>query len=372
MRYYEEKPAVLLLEDGKAFYGKAAGKIGITTGEVCFNTGMTGYQEIFTDPSYFGQIMVCTNVHIGNYGIKEDESQSENVKIAGLVVRNYTERFSRKMADSSIQDFLLRENLVGMTDVDTRELVLYIRSQGAMNAIISSETQNLVQLGEILKGTPIMNGLELSSTVCTEHSYTLGEDHTGPAIAVLDLGVKTNILNNLLNRNCRIKVFPAKTPFEELAAWQPDAYFISNGPGDPAAMDYAVETTRAALDSDKPLFGICLGHQLFAKAMNVGTFKMHNGHRGLNHPVKNLITGKCEITSQNHGFGIIKDDLDQIADLEITHINLNDGSVEGIRHKFKPAFSVQYHPEAAPGPNDASYLFDFFIQLIEESKAKNN
>lgn len=366
MKFFEDKPALLLLEDGTVFQGKAAGKIGTTTGEICFNTGMTGYQEVFTDPSYYGQIMVCTNVHIGNYGIKESESQSETVKISGLVVRNYSSQFSRKQADESIHEFLLRQGIVAICDIDTRELVAQIRDKGAMNAIISSETQDIEALKEVLRTTPDMKGLELSSEVSVKNAYEMGMENEGPKVAVLDLGVKENILNNLKTRGCRLKVFPAKTSQQEMAAWQPDAYFISNGPGDPAAMDYAVETTREILNSGKPMFGICLGHQLFAQAMGVGTFKMHNGHRGLNHPVKNIITGRCEITSQNHGFGVVPEDVETNPELEVTHVNLNDNSIEGIRHKSRPAFTVQYHPEAAPGPSDAHYLFDDFLKLIED------
>ncbi|MGZ5245245.1 MAG: glutamine-hydrolyzing carbamoyl-phosphate synthase small subunit [Bacteroidia bacterium] len=364
MKVFEEKAAVLLLADGKVFYGKAAGKIGTTTGEICFNTGMTGYQEVFTDPSYYGQIMVTTNVHIGNYGIRKIENQSSDVKIAGLVCRNFNTGYSRKMADSSLQDFFLENNIIAIADVDTRALVNYIRDKGAMNAVISSEETDIEKLKEILNQTPSMEGLELSTDVSTKEPYFIGNPEAMYRVAVLDLGVKQNILDNFLQRDCYLKVFPAHTTYEEMKSWNPHGYFISNGPGDPAAMPYAVETTRKVVDDDQPLFGICLGHQILAQTFGIGTYKLHNGHRGLNHPVKNLITGHCEITSQNHGFGVIAEDVAKTPDVEVTHVNLNDNSVEGIRHKTKKAFSVQYHPEAAPGPHDAGYLFDDFIKMI--------
>jgi carbamoyl-phosphate synthase small subunit len=368
MKTAEDKPAIILLEDGKVFYGKAAGIIGTATGEICFNTGMTGYQELFTDPSYYGQIMVTTNVHIGNYGVKLDESQSGSIKIAALVCRNFTNQYSRKVADESIQDFLVQNNLVAVTGVDTRGLVTYIRDKGAMNAIVSSEELDIEKLKQKLAQLPSMEGLELSSEVTLKEPVELGEPDASIKIAVLDLGVKSNILNNMVKRGARLKVFPAKTKIEEIRAWNPDAYFLSNGPGDPAAMPYAVETAKEMLKDEKPLFGICLGHQILAQTFGIHTYKMHNGHRGLNHPVKNLITGRSEITSQNHGFAVKAEDVEKNPDVEITHINLNDNTVEGIRHKHLKAFSVQYHPEASPGPHDANYLFDDFINLINNSK----
>jgi carbamoyl-phosphate synthase small subunit len=364
MKFFEERQAILLLEDGKVFYGKAAGKIGTTTGEICFNTGMTGYQEIFTDPSYYGQIMVATNVHIGNYGIRNNESQSNAIKIAGLVCRNYNVQYSRKMADSSIQDFFLDDDLVAITNIDTRGLVNYIRHKGSMNAIISSEETDLQVLKTMLDNTPSMNGLELSSLVTTKEAYELGNTNAGHRVAVLDLGVKQNILNNFLKRDCALKVFPARATLADINEWNPDAYFLSNGPGDPAAMPYAVETARQMITDKRPLFGICLGHQSLAQVFGISTYKMHNGHRGLNHPVKNIIRNHCEITSQNHGFAINADDVAKTPDVEVTHLNLNDNTVEGIRHKHLKAFSVQYHPEAAPGPHDAGYLFDDFMEMI--------
>ncbi len=362
--YYTKLPAVLLLADGTVYHGKAAGKIGTTTGEICFNTGMTGYQEVFTDPSYFGQIMVTTNTHIGNYGIANAETESDDIKIAGLVCKNFNIPFSRKQADQSIQDYFQDENLVGISDVDTRELVRHIRDKGAMNAIISSEILDIDELKAKLAEVPSMDGLELSSKVTTKEPYYIGDENSKIKVAVLDLGVKKNILRNFSERGVYAKVFPAKTTFEEMEKWSPNGYFVSNGPGDPAAMPYALETVKDVLKSDKPMFGICLGHQLLALANGIGTVKMFNGHRGLNHPVKNVIKDHCEVTSQNHGFGVVEDDVRNSEKVEITHINLNDKSIEGIRVKGKNAFSVQYHPESSPGPHDSRYLFDDFIAML--------
>lgn len=365
MTNYTKLPAILLLADGTVFYGKAAGKIGTTTGEICFNTGMTGYQEVFTDPSYFGQIMVTTNTHIGNYGIHQDEIESESIKIAGLVCKNYNIVYSRKEASESIQDNFQNENIVGISEVDTRALVRHIRNKGAMNAIISSEITDINELKSKLAAVPAMDGLELSSQVSTTTPYYYGNPEASYKIAALDLGIKKNILRNFDDRDCYIKVFPAKTSFEEMDKWGAQGYFISNGPGDPAAMPYAIDTVKSVLAANKPLFGICLGHQLLAEANGIGTMKMFNGHRGLNHPVKNIIRNQCEVTSQNHGFGVVPEEVRQSDLVEITHINLNDQSIEGIRVKGKKAFSVQYHPESSPGPHDSRYLFDEFIQLIK-------
>jgi carbamoyl-phosphate synthase small subunit len=365
MTNYTKLPAILLLADGTVYYGKAAGKIGTTSGEICFNTGMTGYQEIFTDPSYFAQIMVTTNAHIGNYGIHKEEVESGSIKIAGLVCKNYNIGFSRKEASESIQDYFQNENIVGISDIDTRALVRHIRHKGAMNAIISSEITDLDELKAKLSEVPSMDGLELSSQVSTKEPYFYGSPNATYKIAALDLGIKKNILRNFDNRDIYVQVFPAKTTFEEMNKWGADGYFISNGPGDPSAMPYAIETVQQILAADKPMFGICLGHQLLAEANGIGTMKMFNGHRGLNHPVKNIIKNHCEVTSQNHGFGVIPDDVRKSDKVEITHINLNDQSIEGIRVKGKKAFSVQYHPESSPGPHDSRYLFDDFIEMIK-------
>ncbi len=364
MTNYSTLPAILLLADGTVYHGKAAGKIGTTTGEICFNTGTTGYQEIFTDPSYYGQIMVTTNAHIGNYGIASAEEESDKIQIAGLVCKNFNVGFSRPMAEQSIQQYFEEGQVVGISDIDTRSLVRHIRDKGAMNAIISSENLDVDSLRAQLQEVPSMAGLELSSRVTTAEPYFYGSEDAPKRIAALDLGIKRNILRNFDAREVFIQVFPAKTPFAEMEKWSPDGYFISNGPGDPAAMDYAVETVQEVLAADKPLFGICLGHQLLALANGIRTKKMFNGHRGINHPVKNIILDKCEITSQNHGFGVVAKDIENSDAVEPTHVNLNDHSIEGIRVKGKKAFSVQYHPESSPGPHDSRYLFDEFVDML--------
>ncbi|HOZ70598.1 MAG TPA: glutamine-hydrolyzing carbamoyl-phosphate synthase small subunit [Chitinophagaceae bacterium] len=361
-------PAVLLLADGTVHHGQAFGAIGTTTGEICFNTGMTGYQEVFTDPSYFGQILIMNSAHIGNYGVKDGDVESDSVKINGLIGRNLEDQYSRKMANGSLNEYLKTNKVVSIEGVDTRALVAQIRTKGAMNCIISSETTDIEVLKKKLAETPNMDGLELASKVSTVSSYELGDAASGLRIAVMDYGVKKNILQCMVDRGAHVKVFPAKTPLEEVKKFQPDGYFISNGPGDPAPMDYAVATVKQILKEEKPLFGICLGHQLLALANDIPTFKMHHGHRGLNHPVKNLISGRSEITTQNHGFGVDPEAVKKAEHIEITHLNLNDQSIEGIRVKGKPAFSVQYHPEATPGPHDSRYLFDEFLELVKAHK----
>ncbi|MBK9150412.1 MAG: glutamine-hydrolyzing carbamoyl-phosphate synthase small subunit [Saprospiraceae bacterium] len=361
--------AVLLLDDGTWYEGKAAGITGTTTGEICFNTGMTGYQEIFTDPSYYGQILVTTNVHIGNYGIKESDTESEKIQIAGLICRNFTNEYSRPQADQEIQQYFEDNNLVCIHDVDTRAIVKHIRDKGAMNCIISSEIFDKDTLMEMLRKVPSMEGLELASKVSTPEAYEMGDSKAAYRVAVMDFGTKRNILRSLAERGCYLRVFPAKTPVAQILEFNADGYFLSNGPGDPATMDYAIDTVKALIKTWKPLFGICLGHQLLALANDIPTYKMHHGHRGANHPVINLKTGKCEVTSQNHGFSVSEKAVQEAADkVEITHRNLNDDTVEGIRMRSVPAFSVQYHPEANPGPHDSKYLFDDFIQLIKQSK----
>jgi carbamoyl-phosphate synthase small subunit len=368
MQHTSLLPAILILEDGTTLKGKAVGKIGTTTGEVCFNTGMTGYQEIYTDPSYSGQILLNTMTHIGNYGVIAQDEESEKPQIQGMICNEFSPIFSRNIAESSLQQYFEKHNIVGISDIDTRQLVRHIRNKGAMNAIISSEIFDIETLKNLLAKTPDMNGLELSSRVSTENSYTFGNPEAVLKVAALDLGIKRNILNCLADRNVFVKVFPAHTSFEEMQQFKPNGYFISNGPGDPAAMPYAVNTVSKILEANQSLFGICLGHQILALASGIGTHKMHNGHRGLNHPVKNVITGKSEITSQNHGFGVNKDDIEKMPNVEITHVNLNDQSIEGIRRTDKPAFSVQYHPESSPGPHDSRYLFDDFIKMMNSYK----
>ncbi|MFN8353818.1 MAG: glutamine-hydrolyzing carbamoyl-phosphate synthase small subunit [Spirosomataceae bacterium] len=360
-----KQEALLLLEDGTAFRGTSLGKKGTHGGEICFNTGMTGYQEIYTDPSYFGQVIVNTNAHIGNYGVMlPQEGESANVKISGLVCNYFSPIHSRLTANYSLQEYFERANIVGICDVDTRQIVRHIRTKGAMNCIISSEILDEVALRQELERIPSMEGLELSSVVSTEMPYFVGNESARWRIAVMDYGVKTSILRNFETRDCYCKVFPAKTPTAEVLAWNPDGFFISNGPGDPAAMPYAVETVKALLATGKPLFGICLGHQILALASGISTYKMHHGHRGLNHPVKNLLTGLCEITSQNHGFAVSPDEIEAHPNVEVTHINLNDQTIEGIRRNDLPAFSVQYHPEASPGPHDSRYLFTQFVEML--------
>jgi carbamoyl-phosphate synthase small subunit len=369
MKYTAKAPAILLLEDGKVFYGKAAGSIGTSFGEICFNTGMTGYQEIFTDPSYFGQIIVTTNVHIGNYGVNKDETESASIKIAGLVCKQFNEFHSRKRSEGSLKDYFIKDGIVAISDVDTRAIVRYIRDKGAMNCIISSETLDIDVLKEKLKKVPSMAGLELSSKVTTDKAYFMGNPDSKYKVAVTDYGTKTNILRSLVERGCYLQVFPMKASFEEMMKWEPDGFMISNGPGDPSAMKEEVATVKKIINSGVPTFGICLGHQLIAEASGIPTFKLHKGHRGINQPVKNLITGKSEITSQNHGFSVKPEDVAKVSNMEITHMNLNDDTVEGLRYKDKNVFSVQYHPEACPGPFDARYLFDDFISMITKVKA---
>ena len=357
-------PAILILQDGTIFNGTAFGKTGTATGEICFNTGMTGYQEVFTDPSYYGQVLIMNNVHIGNYGVKAADVESDSVKVKAVIGRNLEDKYSRFMADASLQEYFEAQGVVAIDGIDTRALVSHIRTQGAMNCIISSAITDVAELQKMLKDVPSMDGLELASSVSTKESYFLGDEKSELRIAVLDFGIKKNILNCLVERGAYVKVHNARTSFEETEKFKPVGYFISNGPGDPAPMDYAIKTVKQILAADKPLFGICLGHQLLALANDIPTFKMHHGHRGLNHPVKNIISGKSEITTQNHGFGVDPKAVRANANVEITHINLNDDSIEGIRIKNKKAFSVQYHPEATPGPHDSRYLFDEFIAMI--------
>ena len=369
MKYQNRKKALILLADGTLFHGKAVGgKEGTAFGEACFNTGMTGYQEIFTDPSYFGQLMVTTNAHIGNYGVAENEIESDSIKISGLICRNFSYHYSRDRANDSLATFLDKNNLLAIADVDTRSLVAYIRDNGAMNAVITTDVENIDNLKKKLAEIPNMKGMELASKVSTKEPYYFGDENATFKIAALDIGIKKNILRNLSQRDCYIKVFPYDATFEELNSFNPDGYFLSNGPGDPEPLTQAISTTKAAIATGKPIFGICLGHQVLALANGISTYKMHNGHRGINHPIKNLQTGKGEITSQNHGFAINREETEKNTEIEITHVHLNDHTVAGIKMKNKPVFSVQYHPEASPGPHDSRYLFDEFINNIKKHK----
>ncbi|MGY0406849.1 MAG: glutamine-hydrolyzing carbamoyl-phosphate synthase small subunit [Polaribacter sp.] len=368
MKYQTRKKALVLLADGTIFYGKSVGIEGTATGEICFNTGMTGYQEIFTDPSYFGQIMIMTNAHIGNYGVNNEEVESDGIKIAGLICRNFSFTHSRVDSDGNLKDWFEKNQLVAISDVDTRALVAYIRDNGAMNAIISTEINHLDTLKKQLAEVPNMEGLELASKVSTKEPYFVGDEKADIKISVLDIGIKKNILRNLIKRNAYIKVFPYNASFEDLASFNPDGYFISNGPGDPEPLKKVQEVAKEIIKRNLPLFGICLGHQIIALANGISTYKMHNGHRGINHPVKNLVTGKGEITSQNHGFAINREETEANSEVEITHIHLNDYTVAGIKLKNKNVFSVQYHPEVSPGPHDSEYLFDQFIENILHHK----
>ena len=366
MREQEVVPAVLLLDDGTFYKGNAAGVIGTTTGEIAFNTGMTGYQEIFTDPSYYGQILVMATSHIGNYGVHKEDVESDSLKISGLVTKKFSQIHSRSGAESSLQDYLQRDDLVGISDIDTRALVRHIREKGAMNAIISSETEDIDELKRRLSQVPSMDGLELSSKVtCTEAFDVVPDGEANYRVAVLDLGVKKNIVRCLVDRGCSVRVFPLTSTLQEIMKFAPEGIMFSNGPGDPSAMRNTVALVRELIETGIPCFGICLGHQIIALSQGLKTEKMFNGHRGVNHPVKNLLTGKCEITSQNHGFVVSRDSLKGNVDIEITHEHLNDQTVAGIKSKSKNVFSVQFHPEASAGPHDSRYLFDQFIHNIQ-------
>jgi carbamoyl-phosphate synthase small subunit len=327
---------------------------------------MTGYQEIYTDPSYFGQLMIMTNPHIGNYGVVNDESESDSVKISGLICKNFSYNYSRDLADSSLEEFLNKNNLFAISDIDTRALVSYIRENGAMNAVITTDVDDIGSLSKKLAEVPSMEGLELASKVSTKATYYYGNENSKFKVAALDLGIKKNILRNLAKRDVYIKVFPFNSSFEEMKEWNPDGYFLSNGPGDPEPLKGAQDVAKKIIDQNLPLFGICLGHQIIALANGISTYKMHNGHRGINHPVKNLITGKGEITSQNHGFAVNKEESLANENVEITHVHLNDDTVAGIKLKDRNCFSVQFHPEASPGPHDSSYLFDEFIENMSK------
>lgn len=364
----DKKTAILLLEDGTVFEGVAIGKIGTTTGEIAFNTGMTGYQEVFTDPSYFGQVLIMNTAHIGNYGTKENEVESDGMKISGLIVKKFSDGYSRPSGTMSLQDYMIQNNSVGISDIDTRALVRHIRSKGAMNVIISSEISDIDVLKAKLKDVPSMDGLELSSKVATKTAYEMKPENPDFKVSLIDFGVKRNIIQCLVDRGCHVKVFPLNSTIDDLNSFNPDGYMLSNGPGDPSAMPNSIKLVTSILAQNKPVFGICLGHQILGLSQGLKTEKMFNGHRGINHPVKNLKTGKGEITSQNHGFVISKESASQNQDIEITHVHLNDDTVAGIELKGKPVFSVQYHPEASAGPHDSRYLFDQFVTNMKNHK----
>lgn len=364
----ERKPAILVLADGTVFHGKAIGKIGTTTGEIAFNTGMTGYQEVFTDPSYFGQILIMTTAHIGNYGVHAEEIESDSIKIAGLVTKKFSEGFSRPSASGSLEDLMLESQTVGIADIDTRALVRHIRSKGAMNAIISSEDKSIDELKKLLVTAPSMDGLELSSKVATTVAYEVRPENPQFKVSLIDFGVKKNIVRCLVERGCHVKVFPLNTSKADMDSFNPDGYMLSNGPGDPSAMPESIELVKELVESGKPIFGICLGHQILGLSQGLKTEKMFNGHRGINHPILNLKTGKGEITSQNHGFVISKESIASNPSIKVTHKHLNDDTIAGMELVDKPVFSVQYHPEASAGPHDSRYLFDQFIDNMKQFK----
>lgn len=362
----------ILLEDGSIFSGKLIGSQQITFGEICFNTGMTGYQEIFTDPSYKGQILILTTPHVGNYGINQTDKESNQIQIEGLVLKNYSKHFSRNLAVTDLDSYLKSEGKTAIVDVDTRALVRYIRSKGAMNAAIFSINEDINAMKELLMKQPAMEGRDLTKEVSTKITYEVGNSYTClHKVALIDFGVKQNIIQCLVDRNTFVKVFPSTVSFNEIADFEPNGVLLSNGPGDPAVLKHGVELTKELLENQVPIFGICLGHQILATALGMKTYKMFNGHRGINHPIFNQLSGKGEITSQNHGFAV-EEDLNSQNDVTITHIHLNDNTVAGIKAKHFPAFSVQYHPESSPGPHDSSYLFDEFIELIKNKKHEWN
>ncbi|MCC5934910.1 MAG: glutamine-hydrolyzing carbamoyl-phosphate synthase small subunit [Balneolales bacterium] len=360
--------ARIALSDGTVHEGQLIGHPGTCGGELCFNTSMTGYQEIFTDPSYFGQLMMMTYPHIGNYGVHSDYDEAARPMVAGVIVRAFSADYSNDQAEGDLGGYLSRHGITGITGVDTRSLVRHIRNKGVMNAVISSEISDPDELVERARRWAPMEGLELATQATRAEAQTIPAEKSMFKVAVIDYGVKLSILKNLSARGCTLRVFPAKTGFDEIAAWKPDGFFLSNGPGDPRAITYTTETVARIMADGRPVFGICLGHQLMALSQGIPVVKMFVGHRGANQPVKNLIHDSVEITTQNHGFGVTEDAVP--ADkADISHINLNDGTVEGLRFRKANAFSVQYHPEACPGPHDSRYLFDEFIGRMQAHKA---
>ncbi len=362
----DRKPALMMLEDGTSFTGKAFGAVTTTVGELVFNTSLAGYQEILTDPSYAGQVVTLTYPEIGNYGTNDHDLESRSIFARGLVVRHLARKYSNHRATGSLDSFLEKFNIPGISDVDTRAITRKLRDQGAMRCAISTEDDVLTEAGrkrltEAVLTAPQMTGLDLTDEVSTKEIYTVGTGHN--KVAVFDFGIKQNILRELIARDITATVYPARTKAADILATSPDGIFLSNGPGDPAACEDIIKEMTALIAARIPIFGICLGHQLLSIALGGSTYKLKFGHRGGNQPVKDLTTGKIEVTCQNHGFAV--DDKTLPAHLELTHINLNDNSVEGFRHKELPIFAVQYHPEAHPGPHDSNYLFDRFLALIE-------
>jgi carbamoyl-phosphate synthase small subunit len=361
-----QKPAILYLEDGTRFDGFSFGAEGETFGEVVFNTSMTGYQEIMTDPSYHGQIVTMTYSMIGNYGVNEEDVESIKPWVKGFVVREYSKLHSNWRSKGTLDEYLKKNNIVGIEGVDTRRFTRHTRDKGAMKGVISTVDFNEQSLKEKLSRYPGLVGIDLVKDVTQRETRTWpGSEQGKYHVVAYDFGIKHNILRELSARGCKLTVVAADTSAEDVLKMNPDGIFLSNGPGDPAAVTYAVENIRKLLESDKPIFGICLGHQLLGLALGGKTYKLKFGHRGGNQPVKDLVTGKVEITSQNHGFSVDINSLPK-SDVEVTHLNLNDQTVEGLRHKNKPVFCVQYHPEASPGPHDAKYLFDRFVNLMKK------
>ncbi len=374
--------AKLVLENGLVFEGPSFGADTEAYGEIVFNTSLTGYQEVITDPSYCAQIVTMTNPLIGNYGVNDDDLESSHPRVAGFVVREYSEIYSNHRATGSLGAWLRQHNIPAIQGIDTRMLTRVIRTSGAMRAVLSATGAGDAVLLEKVRATPTMSGLDLAREVTCAEPYTwdtldttpyaLGRGegathHREPHVVVYDYGIKRNILRRLRSHGCRLTVVPASFPATDVLAMNPDGIFLSNGPGDPEAVGYGIENIRTLLGR-KPIFGICLGHQLLALALGGRTYKLKFGHRGANHPVKNLVTSEIEITSQNHGFAVDPDSLDA-AEVEITHVNLNDGTNEGFRHRHLPVFSVQYHPEASPGPHDSDYLFRQFSRMLADHAA---
>jgi len=361
--------AILALEDGRTFLGRSFGSEGEAFGEVVFNTSMYGYQEVLTDPSYAGQIVVMTSPHIGNYGTNPEDEESHRPHVEGFAARQFCDSPSNWRSQESLGHYLVRHKIVAISGLDTRALVRHVRSRGAMRGIVSSLDFDGRRLQERIQAMPKMQGCDMATLASCKTPYGWSAVHTGAGqrsfrVVAFDFGIKRSILRHLARIGCIVTVVPAVTSAEDTLALRPDGVFLSNGPGDPEPLEYAVKTIRELLDK-VPIFGICLGHQLLGLALGGRTFKLKFGHRGGNHPVKNLITRRVEITAQNHGFAVDPDSLSP-GDMELTHINLNDQTLEGFRHRRIPAFSVQYHPEAAPGPHDSHYLFEKFKQLMTQ------